>query len=236
VSAGQVAVASCPGSGARVYARADEGDYRCELAQQFTDRGVDMSTGAGASVSRELGRPYATRLQLAGTAELPRASIHLLLEALPDTARLINIYEGTRYEVQYLDDAGTRFFATNNRNMSAVFTRFRTLYPDRTSRYLMFENGEAKFLFWHFKGSAVVELGLVESEEETEFQASLHIFTDSKRFHSFFQSGIFRYIVKSVVLRIIGDMADAANHLIESDREFSTLDPSFVSRLRASAH
>ena len=100
----------------------------------------------------------------------------------------------------------------------------------------MFENGEAKFLFWRFKGSAVVELGLVESGVETDFQASLHIFTDSKRFHSFFQSGIFRYIVKSVVLRIIGDIADAANSLIESEKDFSTLNPSFVSRLRSSVN
>lgn len=234
-SADRGGVAVCPGSGLSVYLRADEGEYRCELAQRFVDHAEDMSTDAAANVLVEMRRLYATRLQLAGTVGLRRESIHLLLDELPDTARLINLYEDTRYEVRYLDDSRHRFFATNNRNMSAVFHQFETEYTESSSHYMMFETGDAKFLFWRFKGSAIVELVLVESGTETEFVAALHIFTDSKRYHALFESGLFRYIVKRVVTRIIKDIDAAANSLVASGHETSSLTPAFVSGLRSSA-
>lgn len=234
-SADRDGVAACPGSGISVYVRADEGDYRCELAKRFVAHAADLSSDAAANVLVELRRPYATRLQLAGTVGLRRESIHLLLDELPETARLINLYEDTRYEVRYLDDTRREFFATNHRNMSAVFHQFDTEYTENTSQYLMFETGDAKFLFWRFKGSAIVELGLVETDAETEFLAALHIFTDSKRYHALFESGLFRYIVRRVVTRIINDIDAAANSLVESGHEASSLTPAFVSGLRSSA-
>jgi len=228
-------IITCPDSGISVYVNPEEGSYRCDLAWQFTNPNVGISAEASRGISLELSRPYATKLELTGTAQLPLAAVQVLLDELPDAARLINHYEDTRYEIRYLDDAGKRFFATNNRNMSAEFTRFDVLRSHARSRHLMFERGKAKFLLWRFKGSSIIDLGLVESGDETEFVARLHVFTDSKRYHSFFRSGLFRYFVKSVVLRIIDDLSDAANRLIKSERAVPSLTPTFADKLRASS-
>jgi hypothetical protein len=223
----------CPGTGIAVYQHPEEGSYRCDLAAQFATRGVDMSRGIGKTIGTELARQYATMLQLADTAALPKAKIHLLLKELPDAARLINYYKDTRYEIRYLERGGTRFAATNNRNMSAIFTRFETLESGNASHHLLFESGEAKFLLWRFKGSAIIDLKLVPSGDETDYVARLHLFTDSKRYDAFFNSGIFKLIVRSVVRRVIGDLISAANSLIESGGEISALSPSFVRSMRS---
>lgn len=227
---------TCPGSGAAVYPDPEDDGHRCGLARQFAIRDVVLAGETGGKIAGEFARRYATQLELTGTADLPVASIRFLLEELPDTARLINHYEGTRYEIKYLDGARERFFATNNRNMSATFSRFRTLVSNGTSRYLLFESGEAKFLFWHFKGSAIIELDLMASGDETDYAARMHIFTDLKRYRSFFRSGIFRYVIKSVVTRIIGNLVSAANSLIDSNENVASLSMEFVRTLRSTSN
>jgi len=223
----------CPGTGIPVYRKSDEGSYRCDLAEKLDDRGVDPSSETGKAILDAFTRPYATVLEISDTAELTRSNLDYLLGELPDTARLINFYEGTRYEINYLDEDRSRFFATNNRNMSATFERFETRFLADTSSYMMFESGMAKFLFWRFKGNAIIDFDLMDMNEDTGYVLKLHLFTDSRGYHAIFNSKLFGYLMISIVRRIIGDAVSAANRLANSDGEFASMPSAFVRKLRS---
>ncbi len=223
----------CPVSGIPVYRKSDEGGYRCDLAEKLHDRGVDPSSETGKVILDAFTRPYATVLEISDTVELTRSNLDYLLGELPDTARLINFYEGTRYEINYLDEDRSRFFATNKRNMSATFERFETRVLADTSSYMMFESGMAKFLFWHFKGNAIIDFDLMDLNEDTGYVLKLHLFTDSRGYHAIFNSKLFGYLMISIVRRIVGDAVSAANKLANSDGEFASMPSAFVRKLRS---
>lgn len=229
--AGEAAI--CPGTGIPVYGNSGEGSYRCDLAKKLDDRGMDTSTETGKAILEAFKRSYATVLEISDIAKLTRSALDYLLDELPDTARLINYYEDTAYEISYLNEERSRFFATNNRNMSAIFERFETRFLPGTSSYLMFESGTAKILFWRFKGDAIIDFDLVDMNDDAGYVLKLHLFTDSKGYHAIFDSKLFEYLMISMVRRIIGDAVSAANRLANSDGEFASMPPAFVGKLRS---
>ena len=224
--------ALCPQSGIAVHPGVEGPERRCALWMRLIDRGLVLSSETGIQVQRELARPYATVLNLTGQASLPAAALEFLMEELPDTARMINFYKKSRYVVAYLDDGRSRFFATNNRSMQATFRQFQKLKIGGASDYLLFESGEASLLFWRFKGSAIIEFSLAPRGLKSHYDITVHIFTHSQGFHSFFESGLFRYIVGFMARGIIGDMTGAAKKLAASKDEFPTQSPAFIEDLR----
>jgi hypothetical protein len=226
-SSGEAVV--CPGAGV-IVAPGDEGpDYRCALLMRLMEGGLDLGGDTGGQVLAELARPYATVLELAGDALLPGPAMGFLLEELPDTARMINFYKNTRYEVAWLTQDRSRFIATNNRTLRATFKRFNTR---RAGDYLLFESGTARLLFWQLNGNTIVDFHLEPRERATRYIIKLHIFTDSPGFHSFFESGLFRYLARTMVQEIIGDMVEAANKLAESRDTLPAMSPDFIRNLR----
>ena len=231
-SAGAGATVVCPGARVIVPLGDEDPDYRCALLARLVAGGLDPGDDTGRQVLTELARPYVTVLQLTGDALLPAPALDFLLVELPDTARVINFYKNTRYEVAWLSQDRSRFMATNNRTMQATFKRFQTPTADRASDYLLFESGTARLLFWQLNGNTVVDFHLEPRERATRYSIKIHIFTDSPGFHSFFESGLFRYLARMMVQGIIGDMVESANKLAESRDTLPALSPVFVKNLQ----
>jgi hypothetical protein len=231
-SAGAGATVVCSEARVIVPPGDEDPDYRCALLVRLVAGGLDPGDDTGRHVLTELARPYATVLELTGDALLPAPALDFLLEELPDTARMINFYKNTRYEVAWLSQDRSRFIATNNRTMQATFKRFQTPTADRASDYLLFESGTARLLFWQLNGNTIVDFHLEPRERATRYSIKIHIFTDSPGFHSFFESGLFRYLARAIVQGIIGDMVEAANKLAESKDAFPVLSPTFIEEFR----
>jgi hypothetical protein len=229
-SAGAGATVVCPEVGVVVPPGDEDPDYRCALLTRLIEGGLNLGGGIGRQVLAEIARPYVTVFEVAGDALLPGPALRFLLEELPDTARMINFYENTRYEVAWLTQDRSRFIATNNRTLQATFKRFKTRTADGAGDYLLFESGSAKLLFWQLNGNTIVDLHLEPRKRATRYNIKIHIFTDSPGFHSFFESGLFRYLARTMVQGIIGDMVEAANKLAESRDALPTLSPDFASK------
>ena len=170
---------SAPKSGLSFPPRDEDPDYRCALLTRLIEGGLNLGGGIGRQVLAEIVRPHVTVLELAGDALLPGPALRFLLEELPDTARMINFYENTRYEVAWLTQDRSRFIATNNRTLQATFKRFKTRTTDGAGDYLLFESGSARLLFWQLNGATIVGLHLEPGERATRYNIKIHIFTDS---------------------------------------------------------
>lgn len=233
-SAPAAAPAVCPRAGIAVpWSEAADTDSRCALLLRLMDRGLDLTDDTGRQILGEFARTHATVLELDGHALLPAPALGFLLQELPDAARMINFYNNTRYQVAWLNRDRSRFFATNNRSMQANFKRFQTRTSGGISDYLLFESGKTRLLLWQLTGKTVISIHLESQGQTTRYNIRIHIFTDSPGFHSFFESGLFRYLARTIVRGIIEDMTGAANKLAESKDTLPTLSPGFAEGLRS---
>lgn len=205
--------------------------YRCELIHQLKTRGLSMSSPMGRQILGELLRPWQTVLHLHGEAPLPKSALQYLFQESPDTARLVNFFARTDYRVVYTNPQRSQFFATNNRNMKATVDIIDRLETKPTSNYLMFENGEAKLMFWRFAGKSIVELNLKEFAQQTKYDLKIHIFTNSRTFHFFFESALFRHLMTSMLKRVLRDIVSATQQLVDTNGVFPTINPDFVDDL-----
>ncbi|MDJ0956439.1 MAG: hypothetical protein QNI91_06270 [Arenicellales bacterium] len=205
--------------------------YRCELIHQLEARGLSLSSPIGGQIHSELLRPFETVLRLQGETPLPKPALQYLFEEFPDTAQLVNFYKKTNYHVVYTNPQRSQFFATNNRNMRAMVDIIDKRETIPASSYLLFEDGNAKLLFWRFDGKSIIEINLYEFGEDTQYDIKIHVFTSSRAFHFFFKSALFKYLIKSMFNRILGDMVDATKQLIDSNDDFPTNNPNFVEDL-----
>ena len=99
------------------------------------------------------------------------------------------------------------------------------------SNYLLLEEGEANLLFWRFNGKSIIELNLDSAGQGTKYDIKIHIFTTSRAFHFFFESALFRYLIKSMFNRILSDIVDATQQLVDSNDIFPTDNPNFIEDL-----
>ena len=206
-------------------------EYRCELIHQLEARGLSLSSPIGRQIHGELLRPFETVLHLQGETPLRKPALQYLFEEFPDTAQLVNFYKKTNYHVVYTNPQHTQFFATNNRNMRAMVDIVDKRETIPASSYLLFEDGNAKLLFWRFNGKSIIEINLHEFGEATQYDIKIHVFTSSRAFHFFFESALFKYLIKSMFNRILGDMVGATKQLIDSNDDFPTSNPDFVEDL-----
>ena len=190
-----------------------------------------MFSPTGRKIHGELLRPFETVLHLQGVTPLPKPALQHLFDELPDTAELVNFYTKTKYQVKYTNPQRSKFFATNNRNMRAIVDIVDKRDTTPASSYLLFEDGEARLLFWRLIGKAIIELNLDEFGKDTKYEIKVHIFTSSRAFHFFFESALFRYLIKSMFNRILDHIVDATQQLIKSKDVFPTNNPGFIEDL-----
>lgn len=162
---------------------------------------------------------------------MPKPALQYLFKEFPDTAELVNFYNKTKYHVEYTNPQRSQFFATNNRSMRAIVDIVDKRETTPASNYLLFEDGEAKLLFWRFNGKTIIEINLDEFGQDTKYDIKVHIFTSSRAFHFFFESALFGYLIKSLFNRILGDIVDATQKLTKSHDVFPTGNPSFIEDL-----
>lgn len=206
-------------------------DYRCGLVHQLRARGLSWSSPTGREILGELSRPFQTVLHLQGETPLPKPALEYLFDEFPDTAQLVNKYSKTNYQVVYTNPQRSQFFATNNRNMRAIVDIVDACETIPSANYVLFEDGEAKLMFWRFSGKSIIELNLNTFGRNTKYDIKVHIFTSSRTFHFFFESALFRYLIKSLFNRILGDMVSATQQLVDSNDAFPTDNPNFVEDL-----
>ena len=209
----------------------DAFNTRCELIRQLRARGLSLSSPTGVKIHEEILRPFETVLHLQGETPLSKPALRYLFEEFPDTARLVNFYKKTNYDVVYTNPQRSQFFATNNRNMRATVHIIDKRETIPASNYLLFEDGEAKLLFWRFNGRSLIELNLDQFGQDTKYDINIHIFTSSRAFHFFFESALFKYLIKSMFKRILGDMVDATEQLANSNDDPPTDNPNFTEDL-----
>lgn len=206
----------------------DEFDSRCRLLDELERRGLPRHGPATANILTELGRRYSTVVELAGEAPLPTPVLDYLLQELPDTARLVNHFGDSDYEVIFTHPDRSSFFATNNRSMQADFSYIDRRDTASGSNHLLFESGKSKLLLWKFAGSALLELGLEQAEGATKYNMNIHIFSDSRGFHLFFKSALFKGLMQSMFKRILNNIVSAVRQFEVSHEVFPTENPDFA--------
>ncbi len=205
--------------------------YRCALLEQLTARGLDLSSPVGQQILSELYRPHDTLLEFDGEAALPQPAVLYLFEEFPQTAQLLNFYNGSNYQVAYTRPDRAQFFATNSRNMQATVDVIYRAAMENGNNYILFENGQAKLMLWHFAGKSIVELNLLKYKEQTKYEVRIHLFSNSGVFHAFFESPLFAYLVKSIFKKIAGDIVRAVEQFAEAKDAPAVLDSSFTTSL-----
>ena len=222
----------CPEIDVSVYKGKKEGlVYRCALLAQLKARGLVLTSSVGQQILSEMLRPYDTVIELSGKAALPKIATVYLFEEFAHTAELTNFYNGSNYQVIYTQPDHSQFFATNNRNMWATVDIIDKTESVSSNNYLLFENGQAKWVFWRFTGKSIFELTLREENDQTRYEAKIHLFTQSGVFHAFFESPLFAYLVRAMFKKIVGDIVDAAHKFNQAETAPAQLDPVFTAQL-----
>ena len=221
--------------------------FRCDLLTLLVGRGLALSSPVGQQIIDELRRPYATVLEINGEAALPKSALVYMFQEFPHAARLVNLYSETRsksgqgndpldtksnYEIIYTRADRSQFFATNNRNMQATVDVIDRFESKASNNYLLFENGQAKLMFWRFAGKSLVDLSLIGHGEQTMYKVKIHLFSNSRVYHAFFESAVFSYLMRSLLRKIVGNLVAAARFLADSSEPPDALDADFVAELR----
>ena len=115
--------------------------------------------------------------------------------------------------------------------MEATFDIIDRRETKAAANFLLFENGQASLMLWRFVGKSIVEFHLEELGQETTYDVELHIFTSSRAFHFFFESVLFKYLINTMLKKILGDIENASQQLVESNDSFPTINPDFIDEL-----
>ena len=190
-----------------------------------------MTSYTGGLVLTEMQRRFATTVELNGELALPKPVVDYLWRELPDTAKLVNHFKQTRYNIFFTNPKRSQLFASNGRGTEAMFNFIEQSAGVEESNYLMVESGHAKILLWRFSGVGIVELSLRNSDTGSAYAAKVHIFTNSHAFHSFFESALFKYLIGSMLDRILGDIVSAVQQFAEAGEDFRTEHPAFSAGL-----
>lgn len=204
---------------------------RCTLLREFSRRGLVLASYTGALVVTEMRRRFGTTVELNGQIPLPKPALDYLLREFPDTAKLVNHFKQTHYNIFFTNPERSQFFATNGRSMEAMFNYIDQSLGFDESNYLMSESGRAKVFLWHFSGNGIIELALRRTETGSAYTAYVHIFTDSRAFHAFFESALFTHLVGSLLDRILGDVVSAVQQFTEAAEDFSAAHAEFSAGL-----
>ena len=222
----------CPEIENSVYKGKEDGLlYRCTLLDQLKARGLALTSPVGQQIVSEMLRAYDTVIELNGKAALPKPAVVYLFEEFPHTAQLTNFFKNSNYQVRYTRHDRSQFFATNNRNMWATVDIIDRTESVSSNNYLLFENGQAKWMFWRFTGKSIVELNLIEQDNQTKYEVKIHLFSNSGVFHAFFESPLFAYLMRAVFKKIVGDIVDATLMFREIKAVPPTLDSDFSAEL-----
>ena len=116
--------------------------------------------------------------------------------------------------------------------MQATFRQFLTRVDGNESDYLLFESGEARLLFWRFRGSTILEIDLIPQAQATDYQIMIHIFSDSSGYHSFFESALFKYLIRNLVFGVVDKISRSAAELSDTTGLVQPLREDFVQTVR----
>ena len=191
-------------------------------------RGGAMET----EILDELLRPYANVIEINGEIPLAKLVLDYLLQELPDTTKLVNHFKKTDYRAYFTKSDRSAFYATNGRKMHATIAYIDKIESPAHSSHLMFEDGRAKILLWRFAGKSVVEIELDERGQATNFGVRLHIFSNSRNFHLFFKSALFKSIVRSMFKRFIADIVKATHRFADAEEDYAADNPAFIEGLK----
>ena len=205
--------------------------HRCALLREFSSRGLVLTSYTGGLVLTEMRRRFASTVELNGELPLPKPTVDYLLREFPDTAKLVNHFEHTRYNIFFTNPERSQFFASNGRGSEAMFNYIDQSVEFDESNYLMVESGSAKILLWRLSGNGIIELALHNNETGSAYKAKVYIFTNSHAFHTFFESALFRYLIGSMLDQILENIVSAVQQFTDAGEDFRAAHAAFSAGL-----
>ena len=187
---------------------------RCQLVNELISSGLNLNSPLGSLIEAEIVQPYGLEINIEKTTGLAKSALDHMLSDLPETARLINYYQHTSYQVAYTNRIRSRFYASNHDNLSGSYIKLGGRIDTNDSHYNYFQSGQARLLFWRLWGNTIVGIHLKhKSMSRSVFQMQIRVFTRSRVLYGILKSRLFQHLTRSMVKDFLLDIEDAVRQL-----------------------
>ncbi len=194
----------------------------CSPFRELRNRGLDFQTPIAQTMLSSLGGKYRVLYEVSAVLPVNVQMMDYLLANMPFTAELVNAYEGTKYNIQYLESNKKRFKGDNGSNLRGTF---RWIADDsagtrKGQRHIFWGLGSAKVLLWELHGLAVIffDIDPVDSKH-MKYRLRAIVFPSNGMLNSVMRMDMFRNVAMEKMQKIVGNIESAAKRFGAGERK-----------------
>ncbi len=178
------------------------------LQKELLARNFEFSGFLGQRVSKELRIEGRVEYILSGEIPLGFLPLNFLFDNLPTTAKMVNAYQETDYQVTYLDSDKKRFLA----RIKGLSGRMNLLTPmEQISKRVYYGDGEGNFLWWHLYGTVLAMVDITAVSEQTcGYELRIYLFNESAFVNGLLSLGVVRWAIKGRIRGILEHIVSSA--------------------------
>ncbi len=156
---------------------------------------------------------------------MPAQELLYLMNNLPFAVELVNAYQGTNFQADYLDTNKRRFSGSGER-LSGTFTTIAQ--NEGQTRSLYYGYGTADILAWSLRGTALFIFDFKQTgTQETTYSARCFVFPRSTFVRSILNFILFRKTIAGELERTFGYVEDSAMAFHRGDHKPIENHPAF---------
>ncbi len=187
---------------------------RCkDLKQLYSDSSFTPSSREARIITILTINPYKIVFKFQDDLNLSVDQFNFLLQHLPFTIKLINIFQNKKYELKYLNPPkNTIWKGKDNVRTSGWASLFLGSFENRNIHYVSY--GESNTIFGRFKGNALFNLVYNKKNQNTiKFDLEIKIYTKNSFIYFIFNSWLAKRIIKTQIFEILNDITKSSQKI-----------------------
>ncbi|MBF0431246.1 MAG: hypothetical protein HQK83_08215 [Fibrobacteria bacterium] len=200
----------CPDSLSAAIQGVDYDSLRCSEVQRLSQSRIPYSEGLKRKVFGFLGNKYRVEYNISDTLPVKLYQFEFLLDHLPLTAKIINVFQKTKYTIEYKSKNKKYWKGNKGKNLYGEAILLTGGIYKKHLTYFGF--GVVKIIKWKIFGPGLIAFNYTSKNGNIiSYDMRVLVVPGNKVLNIIMKMSLFKKIVISVILDIFKDITNAAN-------------------------
>ncbi len=194
-------------------------DERCKEARVLVKNGVSIKNYQGQKLFGFLGQKYRVEYKVKDALPIPVAQFEYLLNDIPLAAKVVNIFQKTKYSAEYLDGDQRKYWrGSNGSNLTGEAYLIAGGVDIKHLSYFGF--GVVSILTWKLKGDVLFDYKYEVTEGgPIKYDLKVLVFPGGAVINAIMNMGLFKKVVRNKILEVFEHIVHSAEELNKTNLE-----------------